>query len=296
MPGQARVSTLVVLAAGLASRYGSDKQLEPVGPAGETLLEYALYDAGRAGCRRAVLVIREALRPALAAEVVAAWRARFPVELVVQRPDAPIADVPPGRRKPWGTAHALLAARPHVPGEALVCNADDFYGAGAFAATVSALHAGAHVVAGYPLERTLSPHGGVSRALCETGAGLQLLRIEERTGIVRDDVVIRDDRGDVLSADAPVSMNLWGFQPSFFPVLEHAFREFVRARGSEAGAELRIPDVVNGLVAAGGAVKVVPVTEQWFGMTYAADRPAVRAALAERVAAGEYPPNLRAAR
>lgn len=284
------MSTLVILAAGLGTRYGSDKQLERVGPGGELLLEYALHDAWRAGCRQAVLVIREALRAPLEAELES-WRERLPVALAVQRQDAAVgAGV---RRKPWGTAHALLAARPHASGDVLVCNADDFYGAGAYAAVAAALRAGAaHVVAGYALERTLSPHGGVSRAVCETTGDGRLVRIEEHTGIARAPVAIRDDRGRVLRGDVPVSMNLWGFHASIFDALATAFQSFAREHAGDDGAELRIPDVVNALVAAGGEVRVVPVREQWFGMTYAADRAAVRAALAARVAAGEYPANL----
>ena len=288
------MTTLVVLAAGLASRYGSDKQLEAVGPAGELLLEYALHDAWRAGCERAVVIVRDELRSPLET-VLAPWGRRLPLAFAVQRPDQPVADAPRARRKPWGTAHALLAARPHVAGDVLVCNADDFYGASAFAGVVSTLRAAAgHAVAGYPLADTLSPHGGVSRAVCVADADARLVRIEEHTGITRDDVAITDDRGRVLPADVPVSMNLWGFRGSFFAHLDDAFHRFVREHGADERAELRIPDVVNERVARGDAVRVVPVRDTWFGMTYAADRPSVRGALAARVAAGEYPADLRA--
>lgn len=286
--------TLVVLAAGLGSRYGRDKQLERVGRAGELLLEYALHDALQAGCTRAVLVTRESLVEQLAAALLPAWRARLDLRIAVQRSDEPPAAALRPRLKPWGTAHALLAARPHVPGDLLVCNADDFYGRGGFHALVAALReGGGHALAGYPLGDTLSPHGGVSRAVCHVAEGGRLLRVEERTGIERRGRRILDDRGRELAADTPVSMNLWAFRASIFVVLERAFGEFVATHGGQPGAELRIPDVVNADVAAGAEVRVAAVREQWFGMTYAADRPAVAAALAARVAAGEYPANLR---
>lgn len=288
------MTTLVVLAAGMASRYGSDKQLEAVGPAGELLMEYALHDASRAGCTRAVVIVRDELRSPLES-VLASWRSRLPLTFAVQRLDPPVADAPPARRKPWGTAHALLAARPHVSGDVLVCNADDFYGASAFAGVVTALReAQAHAVAGYPLADTLSPHGGVSRALCVTAEDARLIRIEEHTGITRNDVAITDDRGRALPGNVPVSMNLWGFHAHFFAHLDEAFRRFVREHGADERAELRIPDVVNERVARGDVVRVVPVREAWFGMTYAGDRASVRAALAARVTAGEYPADLRA--
>jgi NDP-sugar pyrophosphorylase family protein len=276
------MTTLVILAAGLATRYGAAKQLEPVGPHGETLFDYALFDAQAAGCRRAVFVIREQLREVFEQSVLPRWEGRLETRLAVQRLEDVPAGTPPGRVKPWGTAHAVLAAREHVAGDIAVCNADDFYGRGAYLALAAALraHPGAHAVAGYPLAATLSPHGGVSRAVCVRDAGGRLAHVAERTGIVRSDAQIIDDRGDVLAADTLVSMNLWAFRPQFMTELARGFAEFVRGRGRDPGEELRIPDVVNEYRARGaGEVLVVPVEEHWFGMTYPEDREQVRAEL-----------------
>ena len=281
------MTTLVILAAGLATRYGGAKQLEAVGPRGETLLDFALFDARLAGCTRAVFVIREQLREAFERGVLPRWAGELETSLAVQR----VEDAPPeyrgNRTKPWGTAHALLAAVPYTVGDVLVCNADDFYGRGAYLAIAAALRdsPGAHAVAGYPLESTLSPHGGVSRAVCAHDGAGRLTRVEERTGIVRSGAAIVADRGDVLPRDTLVSMNLWAFRPDFLRELDDAFSEFVRGRGADPKEELRIPDVVNEYVAAGrGEVLVVPVRERWFGMTYPEDRELVRAELASLAA------------
>ena len=288
------MTTLVVLAAGLATRYGGDKQLESVGPAGELLLEYALHDAWLAGCRRAVLVTRDELASPLEGQVLRRWRERLDIGLAIQRLGDTPRPVKSHRLKPWGTAHALLAAASQVDGDVLVCNADDFYGRKAFAALVRTLETRrVHAVAGYPLGRTLSRHGGVSRAVCITDANGRLLQVQERTGLMQHGGRIMDDQGDVFTADTPVSMNLWAFHPSFLRSLRPAFSAFLTRHEHDLGAEFRIPDEVNEQLRKGAEVQVVPVDEQWFGMTYAADRAAVRSALADRVRAGEYPANLR---
>jgi NDP-sugar pyrophosphorylase family protein len=289
------VSTLVILAAGLATRYGGDKQLESVGPSGELLLEYALHDAWLAGCRHAVLVTRAELRASLEEQVVRGWGERMSIEIALQRLEDTPRPVRSQRLKPWGTAHALLAAASHVHGDVVACNADDYYGRGAFAAVLRVLEgARTHAVAGYPLGRTLSRHGGVSRAVCVTDPEGRLLRVQERTGLTQHGDRIMDDQGDVFTADTPVSMNLWALRAPFLHGLRAAFVSFLARHEHDPSGEFRIPDEVNERVRKGEDVRVVPVDEQWFGMTYAPDRAAVRAALAARVRAGEYPRNLRA--
>ena len=289
------MTTLIVLAAGLATRYGGAKQLEPVGPAGETLFDYAVYDAWRAGCQAVVFVIRDELHDVFDATVRPRWHTRLDTRLAVQR----IADAPArfraGRSKPWGTAQALLAAAPAVDGDVLVCNADDFYGDGAYAALFAALRreADTQFVAGYRLAATLSRHGGVSRAVCRTDSHNLLQRIEERTGIVRRAGCIVDERGERLADEVPVSMNLWAFHSDFLAHLQSAFSDFLETSGSNPDAELRIPDVVNETIAKGRTrVHVIPTAERWFGMTYSADLPQVRAYIAGLVRGGVYPANI----
>jgi CTP:molybdopterin cytidylyltransferase MocA len=289
------LTSLVVLAAGLATRYGAAKQLAAVGPAGERLFDYAVFDALRAGCTAVVFVIRSEQRPAFEQDVLPLWAKYIRVTLAEQRLEDALAEYRANRVKPWGTAHALLAAASSTQGDVLVCNADDWYGASAYREVLNALRAEpvVHALAGYPLGQTLSAHGGVSRALCRTDADGLLQRIEEQTGIARQGSAIRADRLTHLQPDTLVSMNLWGFHASFLRQLEAAFQEFLDATRGDPEAEFRIPDVVNGLIRAGHTqVRVLPVQEEWFGLTYAADLPRVRDAIGARIHAGQYPPNL----
>jgi len=288
------VTTLVLLAAGLATRYGAAKQLAAVGPSGERLFDFAVFDAMRAGCSRVVFVIRSEQRAAFEQEVVPQWTRRVTVELAEQRLDNAPAEFRGDRTKPWGTAHALLSAAPHIPESAIVCNADDWYGASAYAAVLTSLaeDPAVHVLAGYPLASTLSEHGGVSRAVCRADASGLLQHIDERTGITRQDETIRDDKQIDFRDDALVSMNLWGFHRSFLAQLESAFHEFLASTRGDT-SEFRIPDVVNGLLqSARTRVRVLRVHEEWFGLTFAGDLPRVRAAIADRIRAGQYPANL----
>jgi NDP-sugar pyrophosphorylase family protein len=278
---------LVILAAGVGSRFGGPKQLSPVGPSGETLLDYAVYDAVRAGFTRAVLVIREELRAPLQEHVARVIGRALPVDYVEQ-------PVPEGRGKPWGTAHAVLAARDAV-GEApfAVCNADDYYGPGAYRLLVEHLRAKAgtpplHALVGYRLDATLSAHGGVARAVASTGPDGMVTRLVE----------VKNVRG----GDAPftgaeqVSMNLWGFTPDVLPVLEEQFTAFLDAPRRGPDDEFLLSTALGDQVTAGRArLRVLPAPDRWLGMTFAADVEAVRAALAELVRAGTYPADLRAA-
>lgn len=283
--------SLVVLAAGLGSRYGGLKQLDPVGPAGETMLDYAVHDARRAGFSRVVFVIRRDFEAQFRAQIGARYAGRMAVDYVFQALDALPAGhaVPPGREKPWGTGHAVWCARGALQGNFAVINADDFYGADAYARLAGFLRGargGEFAMVGFALANTLSEHGAVSRGLTAVGPDGRLRAITEQHGITADQV----GPGRAFDGAAPVSLNCWGFTPALFAGLDAQLGEFLRARGTEPRAEFYLPAAVSGMIARGEAsVRVLPTTGSWFGVTYREDRPRVQAALAARVAAGEYP-------
>ena len=290
--------TLVVLAAGLGSRYGGLKQLDGVGPAGETLMDYAVFDAARAGVTKVVFVVRQDMVDTFVPRALDRYHARLDVAATVQAlDDVPAgASVPEGRTKPWGTAHAILAAEPEVETPFIVVNADDFYGAESYAAAVRALRASSTwAVLGYRLGDTLSGEGGVNRALLRTD-GERLTDIEE----IRDIVQLPDGRlvgksarvrALKLSPDDLVSMNMWALTPEVFPILRARFKAFLET--ADTTAELLLPDIVGKLVRGGAvSVRVIPSPSRWFGMTHAADRPRVAAELAALAAAHAYPARL----
>jgi hypothetical protein len=284
--------TLVILAAGASSRFGRPKQLEPLGPAGEALLDYAIRDAARAGFDDAILVIGPDLEPGFRAHF-----ARRPPALPVRYAPQDLSvglpagfDPPPERAKPWGTAHAVLAVRDLVPGPFAVVNADDFYGAGAYRAAVRHF-AGADPSAGdwamvaYRLDGTLSGTGGVSRGICLLDAAGRLTGLREVTGIDRKgDFIEGTDPGGTqvaLLGDETVSMNFWLFTPRVFSVLSERFHAFLRNRGEDPKAEFLLPTVVGEAVEAGVArVHVLHAAARSFGVTFEADRDRVAAALA----------------
>jgi nucleotidyltransferase-like protein len=288
-------ATLVVLAAGLGTRYGGLKQLVPVGPSGEALLDYGVYDAARAGFRNVVFVIRgevEELFHRHVAEVIGAG-----VEVAYAR--QALDRAPASRTKPWGTGHAVLAAAPELAGPFAVMNADDFYGAGAYRALFEHLaRPGAHALVGYPLAETLSPHGGVSRGIAESDARGYLSRLTEVADIERrgSGFIGRTTAGQpvALGGGEIVSMNLWGFTPAVLPALARQFARFLETRGAEAGAEFLLSEALGAQAAAGEAqVRVLRARERWFGMTFSADDAAVRDEVAHLVDAGVYPTNLK---
>lgn len=286
--------TLVVLAAGMGSRYGGLKQVDPVGPAGETVLDYAVYDALRAGFRRVVFVIRRDFEALFREKIGARYAGRVEVDYVFQSLDAlPAGRQPPsGREKPWGTGHAVWCARDAVTDNFAVINADDFYGADSFAQLAGFLtqrRGTEFAMVGFRLANTLSEHGAVSRGVTSVDASGQLRSIVEQIGIEPKHV----GPGQTYSGDEIVSMNCWGFTPELFPGLDARFREFLRQRGSEPKAEFYLPAAVSELIAAGQAsVRVLPTESSWFGVTYREDKPRVQAALRELVAAGRYPATL----
>ena len=288
----------------MGSRYGGIKQLDAAGPGGATLMEYSLYDARRAGFGDVVFVIRDDLAEPFAALAAARFGKHISWRTVIQRlTDVPAGvTVPAGRAKPWGTAHAVLAAAGAVGGPFAVLNADDFYGAEAFAALSMFLRDHAQdrppswAVVGYRLRDTLSEAGGVNRGICRIGTDGWLESIEEVTGLEPSADGHYMGRGAAgprrLDGDALVSMNLWGFTPAVVDLLIDGFVEFFRSADALAG-EYLLPTVIHQAVRQGAArVRVLDPASQWFGMTYPADRPRVAVALRQLVAAGQYPERL----
>ena len=293
---------LLVMAAGMGSRFGGLKQLSGPGPAGETLLEYGLYDAARAGFGRFVFVIRRDLEADFQRLILSRLPPRLEVELAFQDPgDLPrgSAAVGRGRTKPWGTAHAVWAARRVMDRPFVVMNADDFYGRGAFA-LLGALLAGADpaegdwFLAGYRLADTLSSHGEVARALVAVDPAGRLIGLRENPRIELSPEGPRalGVEGGALPLDpgAIVSMNLFGLTPAVFPMLEDSLRSFLAGSGGDSRAECYLPAALDQAVAAGRAgVRVLATGEAWFGLTWPEDFEAARERLAAPVAAGVYP-------
>lgn len=298
--------TLLVLAAGMGSRYGGLKQMDPMGPNGETVLDYSVYDAIRAGFGRVVFIIREDFAEAFKQGVGSRFADRIQVDYVFQKlDDLPVGfSVPAGREKPWGTAHAVRAARHAVKEHFAVINADDFYGHDAYlraAAFFDSLPEGTNnemAMVGYPLENTLSDHGHVNRGICKIDEKGFLTNVEEYLNIEReDDGFVRgnalDGNRHVVPAGSLVSMNFWAFGPAFFAQLEEAFTRFLMESGTQMKSECYIPTVVDHLIHGGHAqCPVLRTTSQWFGVTYPDDKPFVVESIQKLIAEGQYPAKL----
>jgi NDP-sugar pyrophosphorylase family protein len=293
--------TLLILAAGMGSRYGGLKQVDPVGPSGETILDYAVFDAIREGFGRVVFVIRREFEEAFRTQVAAKYEGHIQVDFVFQALDALPAGftVPSGREKPWGTGHAVWCARDAITGPFAVIGADDFFGRDAFAQLAAFLRddvpddkaAPNFAMIGYRLSNTLSENGAVSRGVCATGANGCLEKVVEHTGIRREEV--GPETGKKYTGGETVSMNCWAFTPAFFTGLNEQFEAFLEARGGELRSEFYLPEAVSEQVAQGlVTVEVRTTSASWFGVTYREDKPRVQAALAELVARGEYPAHL----
>ncbi len=296
--------TLVVLAAGLGSRYGGLKQVDGLGPGGATLLEYTVYDAVRAGFGKVVFVIRKNMEQSFRERIRTGIAGRIDTELAFQEvgrlPKG--YSVPATRQKPWGTAHAVWCARGHVDGPFAIVNADDFYGREAletlchFLGSSDASLDCIAALIGYRLENTLSDHGSVSRGICLTDGNGHLTGIEERTAISRDEsgrIYYQDDTGiHYLDGKMPVSMNLIGFDPAIFPLIEEGFSDFWNRSSEDRGAEYYIAEVLRKALSTGAVIPVMPTPSPWFGITYKEDRPLVRRQLEELVNRGAYPDNL----
>jgi len=294
--------TLMLLAAGVGRRFGGLKQLEPVGPRGEAILEYTTHDAIRAGAERVVLVVRPETEAEFRQSIGCRIEQCADVTYVHQRLDeSPIVSRPTvNRRKPWGTGHAVLAAAESVRGPIVVANADDFYGAGAIAAAVEHLKRGsaddadAHALIAYRLRDTLPEAGGVSRAVCRLNADAMLADIDELPEVRRDggDIVALDAAGrrNALTGDEWVSMNLWAFRPGLRSLLRAAFDQFLHDHADSPDAEFQIPVVIRSLVHSGQAqVRVIPWTGPWCGVTHRDDLVAIRKHIAALTNAGAYP-------
>lgn len=276
-------STLVVMAAGRGSRFGGMKQVAEIGPAGESLFDYAVYDAVRSGFEDVVFVVSEASRSAVAAHVDAGCGRHVAVRYAVQEVV--------GREKPWGTGHAVLTACAQLDGPFGVINADDFYGQASFEILGKELPADEHdhILIAFRLRESLSPNGGVSRGVCVVDDGF-LSSITELHDIAAGADGVESREGVALTGDELISTNLWGFQPSFCETLAEEFERFVAEQGEDRNAEFLIGDAVASLRTRGGArVRVVPTTERFLGITYVDDVAGVRDEIAGLVAAGRYP-------
>ena len=298
--------TLLVMAAGMGSRYGGLKQLDAVGPDGETLMDYSLFDAKRAGFGRVVFIIRRDFETLFHEKVSARVSSILPVACAFQD----FNDLPQGsagnptRSKPWGTGHAVWCARNTVHEPFVVINGDDFYGRDSFATAARFLNErtglkNEYSLIAYALRNTLSPHGAVSRGLCELDQAGELARITETHGIVTDGTNARypDPRnaGEFLlaSGSTHASMNLWAFTPDFFPQLEARLKEFLAENCSSEKAEFYLPEAVSQLVRLQQArVRVLQTRASWFGITYREDKPRVEKQLRHLIAENEYPASL----
>jgi len=293
--------TLLVLAAGMGSRYGGLKQIDPVGPAGETIIDYSVFDALRAGFGKLVFVIRRDIEAQFKEIVGARFEQRIPVEYVFQELDQlpPDFSVPAGRTKPWGTAHAILAAAAAVREPFAAINADDFYGAESYRLLAQYLQSGTadYAMVGFVLRNTLSDFGSVARGVCQVDADDYLQSVVEHTKIERDGAGARDTNpaGNItkFTAEEAVSMNLWGFTPAVFPRLQKLFQEFLERYGWDMKSEFYIPSAVTALIQTRQArVKVLRTNASWFGVTYREDRPRVVESIRQLIARGEYPERL----
>ncbi len=309
--------TLVVLAAGMGSRYGGLKQVDPVGPSGEAILDYSVFDAIRGGFGKIVFVIRKDIEDEFKEKIGSKYAGHVPVDYCFQDLHdlpAPFA-VPEGRTKPWGTGHAVRAARSVVNEPFAVINADDFYGRDAFAklgAFLSSLSPAptptstpastpspllSFSMVGFRLDLTLSENGSVARGICNVDADGTLKGVTEMTKLVRkgDRAVNEEDPSNPVAVplDARVSMNCWGFSHGLFAELESRFPKWLAERGSEMKSEWYIPFVVDELIREGKAkCTVLPTDSSWFGVTYREDKPFVVAEIKKLVDAGEYPQRL----
>jgi NDP-sugar pyrophosphorylase family protein len=290
--------TLLVLAAGMGSRYGSLKQIDPVGPGGETIVDYSIYDALRAGFAKVVFVIRKDIEQPFKETVGERFEKHVDVQYVFQELGnlPPGSSVPAGRTKPWGTLHAVLAAAGVINEPFVVINADDFYGAESYRSLARYLQAGTlnYAMVGFVLRNTLSDFGPVSRGVCRVDGDDFLQGIVELKNIVRDGAhaINTDATGQVsrLSGDEVVSMNMWGFTPRIFGQLAEHFQRFLERSGSDVKSESYLPLAVNELVQSGQArVKVLRTNDLWCGITYREDHPRVVECIARLIRTGSYP-------
>lgn len=293
--------TLLVLAAGIGSRYGGIKQIDGFGPNGETIMDYSLYDAIRAGFTKVVFIVREEILDAVKEKFASKVKGKIEVDFVIQSLDKliPKQYMNPERVKPWGTGHAVLCAREAINEPFVVINADDFYGKDSFKSVADFFNGeskGAHAMVGYTLKNVLSEHGSVSRGVGETDKDGNLTSVVERTTIVVENgkIIAKEKDGDLeLRPDAPTSMNFWGFHPSMFDYATAMFQEFLKNNHQNIKAEFYIPLIVNGMIKENkGKVKVLGGGNVWFGVTYKEDKDAVSNQIKAMIKKGDYPEKL----
>ena len=297
--------TLLILAAGIGSRYGGLKQLDKIGPSGETIIDYSIYDAIKAGFGKVIFIIKEAIEDDFKEAFVERLKEKVAIDYVFQEtwmvPEG--IEIPDNRSKPWGTGHAVLMADGKIKGPFAVINGDDFYGRGAFQAFADYFRdwnpdrANDYCMVGYHVANTLSEFGSVSRGVCQADANSFLVDVVERTHIERSSagVVFKNEQGKFVEIDdnTIVSMNFWGFTPSFFGYLKTGFEDFIQKNAGDLKAEFFIPSIVNELIKTQKAtVKILNCDEQWFGMTYKEDRLMVVKSIRALVRGGIYPENL----
>ncbi|MEO5563351.1 MAG: sugar phosphate nucleotidyltransferase [Chitinophagaceae bacterium] len=294
-------ATLVILAAGMASRYGSMKQIQGFGPGGETIMDYSIYDSIRAGFTKVVFIIRREFVEDFKQIFEPKLKGKVAVDYVFQDIDSFTegTPVPAERKKPWGTAHAVLCAMDVVKEPFAVINADDFYGRNAFENALDFLRNDCtesnYSIIGYDLLRTLSDYGTVNRGVASLDNIGNLVSITERLNISKKDGKILCGDGSEpqeLPLDTRVSMNFWCFHPTFFSYTQKVFREFLQQHAQEPKAEFFIPIVADQFIKEGGRIEVVPTTSSWFGVTYKEDAPFVENSLNTLIKAGEYPERL----
>lgn len=295
--------TLVILAAGMASRYGSRKQTQSFGPSGETILEYSIYDAIHAGFGKVVFIIRKDFFEDFRQMIEPKIQGKIAIDYVFQELQSFTEGfaIPQERTKPWGTAHALLCCKGHIQEPFAIINADDFYGRDAFAKAFVFLtqicNEQTYSIIGYALQNTLSDNGTVSRGVCAVNDAGYLTDINERTSIVRNDagvIVYQDAAGEhPLPENCMVSMNFLCYAPGFVDFCEIGFREFLEAQGNELKSEFYLPTATKNFIQQQkGVVQVIPTNAHWFGVTYQEDAPGVQNSINQLVDAGVYPSNL----
>ena len=293
--------TLLVLAAGIGSRYGGIKQIDGFGPSGETIMDYSLYDAIRAGFTKVVFIVREEILETVKEKFLPKIKGKIEAEFVVQSLDklVPQQYKHADRVKPYGTGHAVLCAKDVIHEPFVAINADDFYGKDAFESIANYFAndtSGAHAMVGFTLSKVLSEHGSVSRGVGEKDIQGFLQTVVERTVIVKenDKIISKEPEGDrILDPNAPTSMNFWGFHPSVFTLADSMFTEFLQTNHQNLKSEFYIPLIVNEVIHRNiGKVKVLGGGNIWFGVTYKDDKDEVSGKIQDLVSKGEYPENL----
>ena len=288
--------TLLIMAAGMGSRYGGLKQLDAIGPSGETIIDYSVYDAIKAGFTKVVFIIRKDFEQEFKSKITDKYEGQIQVEFAFQNlndlPDE--FTCPEGREKPWGTGHAILSARNVINEPFIAINGDDFYGRESFKVVADYYRKGANSfsMVAFKLDKTLSSFGGVTRGLC-TVNDEKLNTVIETADLQKTDYGVSSNRDIELDGSEPVSMNVWGFTPILFKYLEEKFVEFLSENGTEMKSEYLIPSVVNELIQSGQeTVHVLRSDATWFGVTYKEDKPFVEGEIEKLVNKGEYPGKL----